>query len=344
VTRDAIARHTDLVRELSKPGRVLAPDSPTSTTNNPQWWINGDRTPVRRQLHRRLLAEARDTAPHVEQDRRAIILAGPPGAGKSTVLGEILGSDRDKFLVVDADEFKRSLLLQAQADGSYDTWIMPDAIRELEASGEKFFPLELASLVHEESSFLAKALRATAIEAGDNIVIDTVLSSESSATKIGSTLQAAGYNIQVIDVEVPYELSQARISKRWKHSYAAALEGRETLGGRWVPSEYAHDVFDTSHGRSKPEIAAQMLAQTCPAVTRYRRFRTEFEGAEKVTEVDQIRASNGGPLVNALPDVDAMIAVRAAFPGSTLSTSTMTDPRAARRARPHTVEADFNRD
>src|SRR5699024_4005932 len=51
------------------------------------------------------------------------------------------------------------LLREALADGSYEVWIKPDAVRDLEAQGERFFPLELAALVHEESSMLAAALR-----------------------------------------------------------------------------------------------------------------------------------------------------------------------------------------
>lgn len=191
---DEVARHMDTVRALSEPGQPLAIGAPTASTNNPAWWIAGQPTLTRDLLHERLIDEARAAAPDVEQGRRAIVLAGPPGAGKSTVLNEVLGADRDKFLVIDADEFKRDLLRKAQADGSYESWLMPEAIREREAAGEKFFPLELASLAHEESSYLAKALRDDAIASGDNIVVDTVLSSEATALALGETLAAAGYD------------------------------------------------------------------------------------------------------------------------------------------------------
>lgn len=89
---------------------------------------------------------------------------GPPGAGKGTILPQVLGEDRDSFLVIDPDRFKEQLLRQAVADDSYEDSIKPPAIRDLEARGEQFFPMELASLVHEESSFLAKTLRSQAIK------------------------------------------------------------------------------------------------------------------------------------------------------------------------------------
>ncbi|MGA5647482.1 zeta toxin family protein [Microbacterium sp. NPDC088796] len=298
----------DTVRELSKPGQALSKDAPTATTNNPAWWVGGEPTLARDLLHERLIDEARAAAPDVEQQYRAIVLAGPPGAGKSTVLADVLGEHRGKYLVIDADEFKRSLLREAQQDGSYDTWLMPDAIREREAQGERFYPLELASLVHEESSYLAKSLRADAIAAGDNIVIDTVLSNEADALALGERLAAAGYDVRVIDVEVPYELSEERIRGRWEHAYTTALDGGDSLGGRWVPSEYARDVFDGPGGRSKPEAAARALAEQCPAVGRYRVFRTTAEEAraadaegrpaQATVEVDKSRSSRSATLVD----------------------------------------------
>lgn len=185
---------------------------------------------------------------------------------------------------------------------------MPAVIREREARGERFYPLELASLVHEESSYLARTLRSRAIAAGDNIVIDTVLSSEADALALGRRLDEAGYDVRVIDVEVPYELSEERIRGRWEHAYAGALEGGDSLGGRWVPSEYAREVFDGPGGMSKPEVAARALAEQCPAVSRYRVFRTtaeeahaaESEGrsAHAAVEVDRSRGSRNAALVD----------------------------------------------
>ena len=292
----------DTVRELSQPGQALAPSAATATLNNPAWWIDGEPTPARDRLHRRLLEDARSRFPDVEQERQAIVLAGPPGAGKSTVLNDVLGDQRGKYLVIDADEFKRSLLLEARADGSYDQWLMPDAIREREAQGDKFFPLELASLVHEESSYLAKSLRADAIAAGDNIVLDTVLSNQDDAVALGARLNAAGYSIRVIDVEVPYELSAARIRERWERAYADALEGADSLGGRWVPSEYARPIFDTKHGRGVSQDVAAKLAEN-PAVIRYERHFTSMEEQQTATqegrhaaptkELDQERMKDG---------------------------------------------------
>lgn len=242
-------------------------------------------------------------SPDVAAERHAIVLAGPPGAGKSTVLDEVL-VDRGRYLVIDADEFKRALLHEAVRDGSYESWIKPEEVADLERAGERFFPLELASLVHEESSRLAKKLRDEAIEEGLNIVIDTVLSSEGVALDLGQQLRANGYNVHVIDVEVPYEVSEARIRGRWVEAYTRALDQGDGLGGRWVPSEYARDVFAGPDGSSTSEASARRLARECDAVTRYQLFRTTAHQAapnahvEPVLEVDMVRTRPEVPLVD----------------------------------------------
>lgn len=227
-----------------------------------------------------------------------IVLAGPPGAGKGFVQGNVLGLDKDAWLVVDADRFKEKLLREALADGSYETFLKPDAVREREEAGEPFFPLELAALVHEESSHLARVLRDEALREGTNVVIDSVLSKPAAAVELGQKLAAAGYEVEVVDVEVPYELSQARIAQRWRQSYEGAVVTGEGLGGRWVPSLYARDVFNGPDGRSRSQESAAALAASCPAVVRYRRFWTEAENTPMRVETDKGRFQRGGDLVD----------------------------------------------
>ena len=97
-----------------------------------------------------------------------------PKSSRSVSVNVSLGANRSAWLTVDADEFKRALLITAIKDGSYERTILPPEVRAAETAGERFYPLELASLVHEESSLLATRLRDEAIRDGLNVVVDTV--------------------------------------------------------------------------------------------------------------------------------------------------------------------------
>ena len=63
--------------------------------------------------------------------------------------------------------------------------------------------MDMASLVHEESSMLSENLRAACLARGLNVVIDKVLASEESAQKLAAQLQEAEYEIQIVEVYAP---------------------------------------------------------------------------------------------------------------------------------------------
>ncbi|PRI12501.1 zeta toxin family protein [Leucobacter massiliensis] len=309
MTPEEQRRHIDFIRELSKPGGVLDKKGPHATVNNPQWFYPGGKRPRRDRaaLHAKLKREVRNAFPNAVQGGQALVLAGPPGAGKGTVKDTALKKDVDLYVNVDADEFKKLLLREAIADGSLESHIKPVEVHELEAQGEPFYPLELASLVHEESSILATALRDELIDEGTNVIVDTVLSDPGKAVDLGRQLSEAGYEVSVVDVEVPFEVSEDRIVERWQKGMREFESGKiEALGGRWVPSAYTRPLFDTEHGRSKSQDAAQVLAESCSRVRRYERHYTSVEEhraatsegryAVPVCEAAMVRSKPGGKL------------------------------------------------
>ncbi|WP_434172800.1 zeta toxin family protein [Clavibacter michiganensis] len=292
--------HLTRLRQLSRDGGPLGLDAPSASMANPAWYRAGRPTAARAVMHERLLSDAEASVPELGAHRRAVVLAGPPGAGKTSTRERTLGDAATGFLIIDADEFKKRLLKEAIADKSYESWIKPAAVRELEAAGERFHPMELSSLLHTESSFLADEQRARALRGGKNVVLDTVLSSDTKARQIMGELERAGYDVQVVDVEVPREVSEERIRQRWREGNEAAEKG-EGLGGRWVPSEFGAWVYGEPGGGSRPEANARMVAAESPAVSRYRVYRTTAEQAEAkappVLETDMSRATRGGPLM-----------------------------------------------
>ncbi len=331
-------RHIDLVRELSRTGGSLDKDGPNATKSNPAWFRAGSLPHrERRELHSRLRDEVRAQTPDAAQEGRALVLAGPPGAGKGRVAETILGDQLRGYVNVDADEFKKLLLRQAIADGSYESFIKPAAVRELEEAGEKFYPLELAALVHNESGDLAAALREDLIAEGTNLIVDTVLGNVSSATRLSEQLTQAGYTVTLVDVEVPYEVSEARIRQRWQEAMTQAEAGvADALGGRWVPSSFARPLFETSHGRAASQDVAERFAQTCPVVVRYERYFTstaEHQESQQagrpavpVKEVHRERARAGGPLMSPV-ETETYRAAQAQRRPATPSPETSNPPR-----------------
>lgn len=314
---NAPAVHRDHLRRLSAEGGPLREGGPNATTANREWFRKApggglQPTSSRNELHQEILTRFVTERPDVVQGKRCIVLAGPPGAGKSTTLKTLVSeTEHATWRVVDADHFKEVLLRQAQEDGSYHTHLVPAEVRELEERGERFFPLELASLVHKESSILAHAARRQAIERGDNLIIDTVLSSPESARRLGAELEAAGYQVSVVDVETTFETSEERIAERWERGYVDALESDDDrhLGGRWVPSEYPRTLFVAGENESRSAQSARLLTDSCGAVISSRVYTSAAErGQPAQLRSKSGRVEVGGPLLEG----QALKAARAA--------------------------------
>lgn len=299
--KDAIDRHIAAVRELSRPGGALSVEAPTVSTANPDWWNGSFPTIDRLDLHEQILNETKTKFASAGHDKRALVMAGPPGAGKSYRARQILGDEAENYAWVDPDEFKASLLDAASADQSIDSWFKKGAIADYEReNNEHFFPMELASLVHTESSRLATQARNHFIAEGRNVVVDTVLGTPEKAQELGDRLAEAGFTVHLVDVEISAEDSASSIAARHRHRFVAALEGSDTLGGRWVPSEYARSVFGAD-GEAKSLGNAEQFAHTFDNVTHFERYRTQWDGDHLTglpREVNKIRASPGEPLVD----------------------------------------------
>lgn len=274
----AIETHFESLRRLTREGAALDPKGPSATINVASWFSRDspDGLPNprrgRRDLHH--LIEREFEATPVAQEGRAIVMAGPPGAGKSTVSASLF--ELDGWRKIDPDTMKTMLLAHAIADGSYAS-LKPAAVRVLEAGGEQWFPLELAALVHEESSYLSKRVRHRAMTRRDNIVLDMVLGDVQNAVTLGQALVERGYQeVQVIDVEATSEQSLARVSYRWHQGYRRALASGDPQfldEGRWVPSDFSRGLYFTADGTCMSQLAANAMAHSLTIPVTYRRYR-----------------------------------------------------------------------
>ncbi|WP_369745623.1 zeta toxin family protein [Paenarthrobacter sp. AMU7] len=271
-TNAQASEHRAHLEELCAEGGPLTAHSRHATTQNPEWFNVRRQQPrqERRALHNEILAAFVASKPEVLRNRKAIVLAGPPGVGKSTAQSALIAQTRtrpDQWLSINPDDFKDDLLMQALADGSYESYMVPDEVRELESKGEEFYPRELAALVHNESSILAKKAIRDAIGRGDNIVIDGTLSGEKNARAQMDVLQAAGYDVKVADVETTQALSEARTLGRWERGYLAAENGTAVgrdaeLGGRWVPLSFPASLFAAADDRESICAAKSFLSES----------------------------------------------------------------------------------
>lgn len=103
-----------------------------------------------------------------------------------------------------------------------------------------------------------------------------------------------------MDVEVPFEVSEQAIRQRWEEKYTQARNGEENaLGGRWVPSSYARNIFDGPNGHSRPEAVARDLAQNNGSVSSYQLWRRESATGSPQRDAHLGRPHRDGPLMDA---------------------------------------------
>jgi len=127
--------------------------------------------------------------------------------------------------------------------------------------------MELSSLVHEESSYLADILRKRIISAGKNLVIDSTLSSFSKAKDLVHFLSAHKYKIEIINVTITPDIAENRIRTRWENGYRRAFETNDDkLGGRWVPSDYWRNLYNAETNESICHENALRISKEIPSV------------------------------------------------------------------------------
>lgn len=172
------------------------------------------------------------------QGRCAVVTAGPPGAGKSAAVRES-GRVDDQWRVIDADVIKEMLLRRAITDHIFDDLLaltLPD--------GRPLMPLELAGLVHAESTKIADDLRVACAFRGEDIVIEGTLNWDGQADAILTDLEGNGYEaLVIVDVEVPRTTAQEQVLTRWWDARLAAGSG--DLGGRFVPTSAIDAMYLT---------------------------------------------------------------------------------------------------
>ncbi len=285
---ESIERHYAALRQvLADPD--MNPRGPYSTIRQADYFAQTGARPrataERELLHKKWLQEVMDKSSErgeIKHEQRAIVMAGPPGAGKGTVQRERL-NDVPGYVQCDPDMFKEKIIAHELESGNLDRLKTP-LVKELEAQGHKFAPMEFAALVHEESSMLSAKLQRDLRKDGTNYVIDTVLKSQASAREVAASLDKRGYTYDVVSVQATFEESKAGIYGRWQEGRAAFERGESQLGGRPVPSDFANNLI-TPDGKSATEESAKWLSEHGEGVVSFRQYRR----GSAMPEIDQVK-------------------------------------------------------
>ncbi|WP_432139398.1 MULTISPECIES: zeta toxin family protein [unclassified Streptomyces] len=249
-----IREHKDVLIQAEADG-ILSANSSFATVSNQEWFIQLKGTgtvPTRLRIEtqEKILEEFWRTPSEVPMGRIALVMAGPPGAGKSTAEKRVRMelAPGQPWRKIDPDHFKDLLLRWAFKHGEYETIVPP----ELHEDRARAYLRELAALVHEESSILAARARTESISKGENLVIDGTQKTYTKTKRLIDHLLDARYSISLMDVEVGFAISLQRVEARWAKGYNEAEESYidggslvDHLGGRWVPH---HCVADIYHG------------------------------------------------------------------------------------------------
>lgn len=120
------------------------------------------------------------------QGHEAVLLLGPPAAGKSSIAEQMATSTRSA--IVDPDDAKKEIPEYRGGLGAGD--------------------------VHEESSAMGKILEARLTSSGTNIIVPTVGANQAGIETRIDRLQSLGYSVKVVDVAVDKDEAARRMAGR----------------------------------------------------------------------------------------------------------------------------------
>jgi len=221
--RDVVAAE---LNALSAPDGPLSAYSDRSTTS--LYAADVGRYAFRRQL----IEQYRERDGLYPDGGAAIITAGAPGAGKSTLRDSQVNNLAD-YRIIDADKVKDALIQQALSDDIY-----ADRLATQLADGHKIAPRELAALVHRESVAVTEQARSRCVDRRENIVVEGTLAWQEQGPALFEEFATAGYSsLRVFAVEADRKLAHEQALRRWWTGRSQFTCGADALGGRFIPAE-----------------------------------------------------------------------------------------------------------
>ena len=209
------------VTEAQKAG--LSTVTVNTIGGNGQTW-----TPERAAIHNEIVNAVMKRAESIPDDGKVILSGGLPGAGKTTALQALPGTDPKQYLDIAPDDFKEELARRG---------LVPDI---------GLTPMEASPLISDEAHHIANMVVARATAQRKNMMIDLTMHPSDYAGERIEALHKAGYKVEGVYVHVPIETSVDRVQARYLRG--ATSPG---LGGRYVPPGDIRSIWGTGGPVSK---------------------------------------------------------------------------------------------
>jgi 2'-5' RNA ligase len=245
---------------------TLAEIGDTETIHDKVDGVSGAYRPERQAQHDALLDELMAEFANVPKENKAIVMAGPPGAGKTTVLktdGSSFGVEMDggtpvNYAVVNPDDMKEIIVAKG---------LIPD-----DYPGRGIGPGESATFLHEESSHLAARLLTRLRAEGHNVILDGTFSGnpDKQAGKV-SALREGGYTVTGVLVDGTVDRSLENAARRHRKPPATPGGG---YTGRYVP----YGLIETNRPTEGAESEVFGRPHRNKASENIERVQQEFDG------------------------------------------------------------------
>lgn len=232
----------------------LSSSGPHATVRDPGLFKRGEPLATRTLVWESIKQQHRAQSGRIQQDGNAVVLmAGPPGVGKSTTLQRKMPP---ASLVIDPDDIKQLLIRDGITNGLWGSLLTTDHLVD-----EPVTPAELSGLVHSESVMIAEQMFADALLLGDNVVLCGTLSWMPYAEALLAQIEDSGYeHLSILDVEAPKKVVLTRVLQRWWTGRQERIQRSIGQGGRYIPIEVINNLFPEGPSRwSTSEKNARLL-------------------------------------------------------------------------------------
>lgn len=176
--------------------------------------INGEYTPERKALHEKIISSFFDhiQTPPAGHRKVAVLMAGGTASGKSTILKKIMSAEAQKhFVMVDPDGIKEML---------------PEFQEGLKGNA-----MNSAFMTHEESSDIADELRARALKAGKQVILDGTMKNTEKYEALIKQIKKDGYITHGVMVDTDIDTAKA------------SSDARANRTGRYVPHSVIENIY-----------------------------------------------------------------------------------------------------